>query len=164
MNSPTPINAKKNAHLKFPPNRLKEKIGHGGFDDAQIERATEIVAKYVAEFDDRAMGITQELDKCIKKLPLGSTVEVNPMLFEKIYKITHDLKGEGATFGHPVISIISGYLLTYLDRHSPKGVNSEIIKNHGDAMLTILKHGIKETDSKIVKEICSDLQKLVKTK
>lgn len=164
MNTPVPINAKKNHNLSFPPNKIKEKIGHGGFSEESIERATEIVQKYVAEFDERAKKIAQELDTCIKKMPQGVDVEVNPMLFERIYKIAHDLKGEGATFGHPVISIISNYLLTYLDRHDAKCLNTEIVKNHGDALMTILKHGIKETDNHIVKEICTDLQKLVQKK
>lgn len=160
----SPINAKKNANLKFPPNKLKEKIGYGSFDENYIERATEIVDKYVKEFDNHAIQTIEELSKCIQKMPQGSAVEVNPMLFERIYKITHNLKGEGATFGHPVISIISGYLLTYLDNHDARCLNSEIVKSHANAMATILKHGLKEAESKTVKEICADLQKLVKKK
>jgi hypothetical protein len=155
-----PINAKKGGNIKFAPNRLKEKVGIGGIPEDRVEHATEIVAKYVAEFDDRAMRISQELAECIRKLPEGECVEVNPMLYERMYKISHDLKGEGATFGHPVISTISGLLLTYLENNDYKRLNSIIIKSHGDALLTILKHGLKDSDSQTVKEICMSLRKL----
>jgi hypothetical protein len=156
-----PINAKSKMNIKFPPNKLKSKVGMGGFDEETIEHAQEVVKKYVAEFDDRALKISTELEACTKKLPQGDQVEINPMLYQRIYKITHDLKGEGATFGHPVISIISGILLKYLDCHDARRVSPIVIKSHTDALMVILKHGLKSSDNQTVQEICKDLMAMV---
>ncbi len=62
------------------------------------------------------------------------------MVRKDLFRIAHNVKGQGATFGYPLMTEIGNHLCRYIE--SQPEINGEVlseIKKHVDAMDTILK-------------------------
>jgi chemotaxis protein histidine kinase CheA len=153
---------KKKDHLVLtPPNRLKEKMGTGGISKTVLEKAEEIAEKHAIQFFKKANNSLIELQDCCDQIPKEGQSKIDIEIWSKIYKIAHELRGEGATFGHPIISDISKTLIVYLDGFKERPMNSVILKAHINALVVILKHGIKTGDNTTAKELCTTLDDIV---
>lgn len=153
---------KKKDHIVLnPPNKLKQKLGSGGISKEDLEKAIKAVEKYSTQFFNKASTAMIELQDACDKIPKEDLAEIDSTLWKTIYKIAHELKGEGATFGYPIVSDIAQTLVIYLEAFQKRPLNVVILKAHIDALLVILKHGIKTHDNATAKELCATLDSIV---
>lgn len=154
--------SKTNTHITFtPPNALKTKLGSGGVSTELIQKAEFIAEKYAQEFSIKANDSIEVLRKLLKELPSAETEVISLPVWTSMYKAAHEMLGEGATFGYPIVSDIARTLLVYLEAFKGKPFNTVILKAHIDALLVILKQGIKTNDKNIVKDLCTTLEDIV---
>ena len=158
---PTGMQKKKDHIVVNPPNKLKEKMGSGGISKEALEKAIQVVEKYSMQFFKKANIAMIELQDACDKIPKESLAEIDLALWKAIYKIAHELRGEGATFGYPIVSDIAQTLVIYLEAFQKRPLNVVILKAHIDALLVILKHGIKTHDNATAKELCVTLDSIV---
>lgn len=82
---------------------------------------------------------------------------------EDLFRVAHDLKGQGTSFGYPLVTRIADSLcrltrdrkLSYEDRHL------DLAKSHLDAAQLVLTKEIKGEGGQIGAELCAKLQKRV---
>jgi chemotaxis protein histidine kinase CheA len=128
-------------------NRLKDKTaGLGGeviaIDPKLLADVESMFAKMAEDYPDWVNNILiklQELHgRCV------DTPENRRGLFEQIRAIAHDLKGQGGTFGYPLITTVATSLDRFVAlRQNIKNSHVEIIKAHIDAMRAVIRERIK---------------------
>lgn len=143
-------------------NPLKSRVkvtGSGDVDTDVIKKAENNLKRLSPQFD-----IWLE-DEVIRLKKARDDVKANgltPPYDEKLYNVCHDLKGQGETFGYPVITTICGNLCKLIDAAPERAkLPLEIIDNHIDAVSNITKHKIKiPTDDKSL-NVVNRLQEVV---
>lgn len=134
-----------------PPNSLKERASKGGgkkFDDMvasgdQVVEESHGDYRKVAESD--LSDLRWILDR-IKTSPDDIEAQIDAM-----FRIVHDMKGQAATFGYPMVTNVAGSLCRFVDRIRESGGTaaenvarlSEIIRLHVDALRLLLTHDMK---------------------
>jgi len=73
---------------------------------------------------------------------------------ERMFDIAHEVRGQGGTFGYPLISSIGDSLCKYLEqRKSLSPIELEVIKIHILAMKAVFRQSLKGDADGLVKEI-----------
>ena len=148
-------------------NRLKDKVGGGaGGGDAIDVRALEAAA---AEFDKMGEDYPDWVQTHIKELydhcrRSVDTPEERAKYFKRINEIAHDMRGQGGTFGYPLISHFgdSLYDASLFEIGAPISDNHvEIAKAHVDAMNAVIKARISGDGGAIGTELRSTLEKAI---
>ena len=125
-------------------NRLKEKAsggsgGGGGKVSAELmELAAAEFAKMSEDYPDWVTGYIKSLYKAHR-----GAAEVAPDLrakpFREINAIAHEMKGQGGTFGYPLITIFGKSLYDFTEGTAKRDDNHlEIVKAHIDAMKAVI--------------------------
>lgn len=147
--------------IVVPPNELKNKLGSGGISKNTLEMASILIEKHESAFISKATMAIQELQKMCNAITENPTEPIPDTIRLTIQNISHELKGEGATFGHPLVSDISKNLNIYLDAHKDLPINPVILKAHIDALHVIIKHDIKSKENTIANELRISLENIV---
>ncbi len=148
--SAAPARAKPKSKVRIyrMPNRLRQKASPGGgsgpgeFSMEALEAAEMEFSKMAEDYPDWVQGHIRQLydhhGRCV------DTPEQRHQHFKPLNEISHDLKGQGGTFGYPLISYFGESLHdctrprdVYLDEHV------EIVKSHIDAMNAVVKGRVK---------------------
>jgi len=143
-------------------NPLKSRVkvtGSGDVNTDVIKKAEDNLKRLSTQFD-----IWLE-DEIIRLKHTRDDVKKNglvPPYDEKLYNVCHDLKGQGETFGYPMVSTICGNLCKLIDAAPERAkLPIEIIDNHIDAVSNIGKNKIKvATDAKSL-NVVNRLQEVV---
>lgn len=129
-----------------PGGSLKDKVvvtGSGsGIDMAAVQRAEKALEQLSVEFDGwleeevvRLLGIRDQIKRS----------GLNDENFDDFFRAAHDLKGEGETFGYPLISNLSNQLCRLLELTEDKTqIPMTLIDNHVDAIQIVLRDKIKD--------------------
>ena len=119
-----------------PPNLLKKKVGNGGFDANAIKKAEKVFDGLRGEFEEIARGD-------VEKLVLAAGVLIgNPNDLKKrqeVYMIAHELRGQGGSYGYPLVTRFGDQLCRYLDATDMLDAKSLIIvKAASDAIAVVI--------------------------
>ena len=125
-------------------NRLKEKAsgGSGGGGGKVSEELMELAAaefsKMSEDYPDWVAGYLESLYKAHR-----GAAEVAPdlraKLFREINAIAHEMKGQGGTFGYPLITTFGKSLYDFTEGAAKRDNNHlEIVKAHIDAMKAVI--------------------------
>ena len=146
------------------PNSLKEKAGGLGKGATPGEIPNDILEKAEAQlqtkkldFTDWALNYLAELsDHCTRALANAERRNAN---FEKINLLAHELRGQGGTFGYPLITVF-GKMLYEVTQDGCRMDDSavEIVKAHIDAMRVVLREKIAGDGGALGKKIYASLQ------
>ena len=83
----------------------------------------------------------QNLQKAYEKAlqtPQDSRV---PVMMQEVFKIAHDMKGQGATFGYDLITDIGNHLCRYVEKQPVfNDTQMTVVKVHIDALAEILNN------------------------
>jgi chemotaxis protein histidine kinase CheA len=82
---------------------------------------------------------------------------------EALFRVGHDLKGQGTSFGYPLVTKI-GHSLCALTRDRARQYDSkhlDLVKSHLDAIDLILTKGIKGEGGKVGTELVAKLEQRV---
>ncbi len=106
----------------------------------QLAQANEAIAALAKEYPIWA---AQDIKKMIQALQDARSLSGEKradMIRKELFKIAHNTKGQGATFGYPLITDIGDHLCRYIERiENIQNEEMNIMRDHINAMDTILK-------------------------
>lgn len=149
-------------------NRLKEKaVGLGRaaedvyyIDEEALEAAERIFEKMAEDYPDWVNGQISELYELHRRCV--DSPEQRRSLFEQITALAHDLKGQGGTFGYPLISAFATSLNRFSAiRYDITDNHVEIIKAHIDAMRAVIRDRIKGDGGRIGNALQRGLEQVI---
>jgi len=150
-------------------NKLREKtLGLGTVDDDQIAFDDELMAKATAALEEMSEDYPDWVATLIKQLSdvhhrCVDTPEQRFQHFEQLHAIAHDMRGQGGTFGYPLISDFSDGLYDFTGVNAATtDKNIEIIKAHIDAMRVVIKSRIGGDGGDVGKQLKDGLKAAIK--
>lgn len=143
-------------------NKLKDKTAGLGGESVDISpealaAAESALSEMSEDYPDWVSQLIDQLDDCRRKC--DEEPDNRRTFFEEIKVIAHDMKGQGGTFGYPLISTFSDSLYgfsnitkNFTDNHV------KLIKAHIDAMRAVISSRIKGDGGEIGAELTKGLQ------
>ena len=148
------------------PNRLKEKVagmgatGNGELPLNLLEEAEDNLARKSLEFADWALTDLASLSDLCTEALLHPTQR--PKHFEQINLLAHEMRGQGGTFGYPLITTFAKSLYDCTGRGcNQSDAAVEVVKAHIDSMRVVLKEKIKGDGGEVGKQIFMGLRKAI---
>lgn len=147
------------------PNRMKEKVaGSLKFNESGelpkdiLEKAEQALERDALDFADWAISYIAKLNALV-----GECQSKPPALrrhyFDEINLIAHELRGQGGTFGYPLISIFAKMLYDYTQPGCREDDNSlEIVKSHNDSMRAVIRDRVSGDGGQIGKDLLKALK------
>lgn len=82
------------------------------------------------------------------------TGRADPARLKELYDMTHEARGQGGSFGFPLISVVGDSLCKYLDGLPRlKARDLDVIRVHIMAMKAIFRQGLKGHQGELSKEL-----------
>ena len=141
-------------------NALAAKIGGAKISDDDLERrlaaADQKIAGASVGFADWAEADLAEAIASLGKFEQGGDDEEATGL---IFRVAHDLKGQGSTFGYPLVTQIAGLLCDFIRSTTPPFSSDlvNVIRAHLSALNLILKQDIKGEGDAAAKQLVEKL-------
>ncbi len=148
-------------------NRLREKTaglggGNSRISDEALQAAENALKKMAEDYPDWVSNLIVKLQeqhgRCV------DTPETRRDSFEVINTISHDMKGQGGTFGYPLITDFADSLYalsTMKDNITDNKV--ELVKAHVDAMRAVIRGRVSgdggETGARLVQSLAEAKEK-----
>ncbi len=136
----------------------------GKNSDDEVERRTFDAAvadaqAAVAGLSDKYIGWVNDdlkrLDAAIARLGDGS----DPAALQAVYDVSHDIKGQGSTFGYALVTEIAHRLCRYADDASRRQhVDRAVIDAHVSALRTVVDNRIQGNAGELGAEILRALE------
>lgn len=150
------------------PNSLKDKAGGAGAGNeipqlpaGVLEQAEESLERAVLDFTEWATEYLQNLSALCDDAMKNESKRV--LQFAEINGLAHELRGQGGTFGYPLISVFGKSLYDSTQEGCPLTDNQvEIIKSHIDAMRAVIREKIAGDGGEVGKEIVESLQQAIR--
>jgi HPt (histidine-containing phosphotransfer) domain-containing protein len=141
--------------------RLHAKLGHDGPDtETLIARAEEAVAGLATSFHEWAQRDLANLEKCLGDYEKSG--EGGPEAVHEMHQIAHNIKGQGGSFGYPLITVIAASLNSYLEDETHKdAIDPRIVRAHIEAMKIVIRDRINGDGGKLGAQLTDELFALV---
>jgi chemotaxis protein histidine kinase CheA len=147
-------------------NKLKDKTaGLGAADGIEMDaealaKAEALFAEMSEDYPDWVNAIIQQLYELHRRCV--DTPTERRALFEKITSIAHDLKGQGGTFGYPLITAFANSLNRFSSRRTDiRDAHVDVIKTHIDAMRAVIRERVKGDGGEIGKALTLGLESAI---
>ncbi len=151
------------------PNTLKEKAGGADFEGPAemptdlLEEAEEQLKRAALDFTTWAQDYLKKLsDLCAEALMQESR---RSKYFFEINLLALELRGQGGTFGYPLISTLGKMLYDTTVEDCPEDNNAvEIVKAHIDTMRAVLREKISGDGGKLGRELLASLRQAIQSR
>lgn len=149
-------------------NHLKEKAagaagykGTGEIPPELLAQAEQALEKMSEDYPDWVAKLIDKLGdqhrRCV------DTPEQRRSYFEELRNVAHDMRGQGGTFGYPLISEMAESLYHFTGPASGMSDNHvEIIKAHIDAMRAVIKNRVKGDGGEVGAQLLKGLEVAIK--
>ncbi|MEQ8345413.1 MAG: Hpt domain-containing protein [Sneathiellaceae bacterium] len=147
-----------------PPNLLKMKVGSGGVDPDRIAKAEAAVAELAESYLDWALKDLAELQA--RFAALRDDPEQSRRRVDELFQTAHDMKGQGATFGYPLVTQVAKHLCHYIEGQTDRDQRPDlaIVSAHVDALSAILRGKVSGDGGAIGAALVQELEELVRRK
>lgn len=148
-------------------NALKDKVGGLGGGDlkintAALEKAQSAFENLSEDYPDWVMGNIKILHEHHQKLVAATAGVARERLYAPIRELAHDMRGQGGTFGYPLISDFAESLCGFVGINAGTSDNHiEIIKAHIDAMQAVIKGRIKGKGGDVGEQLAAGLKNVI---
>ncbi len=153
---------KKRAKITNPVNPVKEKARIGGtyaIDFATLRKAEEAIIAMTPQFLDWVKTDLENIEKFINKLKAPDNQARETL--KEIFRIAHDMKGQGGTFGFNLITTIADQLCQMIDKFDTIGEEElEAIQVHIDAIKLVVKDNMLGNGGEEGAKILTGLKKV----
>ncbi len=124
------------------PNTLKEKVGDG--DGIAAARLAAAEAEIEALAQDYLSWVQLDLVRLRDALRAAqASPDDNAVYLEALYTTAHDMRGQGGSFGYPLVTNIAGALCRYLGHPvDPAKIDLEVCAIHVDALHAVIQNRI----------------------
>ncbi len=145
------------------PNRLKDKVGGlgtsepGEIPNDLLAEAEDSLERAALDFTEWARGYLAKLAKlCDQALQQESG---RRRYFNEINLLAHELRGQGGTFGYPLISVFGKMLYEATGSDCREDDNTvEIVRAHIDAMRAVIRDKVAGDGGKLGRELLASLK------
>ena len=122
-----------------------------------FERAQAVIDRLSIEYRERAQS---DLENLYVTMDLAQTEEAERQEhLQKIRAVLHDMRGQGGTFGLPLVTQIAKSLGTYLKSgEAAENPSFEIAQAHFEAIRHVLAENISDQNSERGRQIVEDLR------
>ena len=145
------------ARLITRPNVLKQKVGSGGFPPAAVAAAEEAVGDMSVNYPDVARADLARLQQAFDAAS-GSPGDSATHL-RRLFAAAHDMKGQGSTFGYPLVTRVANLLCRYVEKETAPGpAEMALIAAHVDALRALIVNDIVGDGGTLGEEICTTLE------
>jgi hypothetical protein len=146
------------------PNRLREKIAGIGrgplvIDPSLLQQAEQQLDRMEEDYSDWVRGSIQQLYEAHRA---GKALDPRKRLIpiQTINKIAHDLRGQGSTFGYPLITVFGRSLYECtLDISEASDQLFEFIRTHIDGINAVIREKIKGEGGQMGKDLITSLER-----
>ncbi len=150
------------------PNTLKEKAGGGGFKGAAempldlLEEAENQLQRAALDFTTWALDYLKKLSDLCTEALAADTEGGRVNFFQEINLLALELRGQGGTFGYPLISTFGKMLYDSTLEGCREDDNAvKIVQAHVDSMRAILREKIAGDGGKIGRELLASLKQAI---
>ncbi len=140
-----------------PPHTIATRVsGSGPMSQSMMQKAEGVLKKHTEAFSGNAKAEVEELSKAVDEL--AQTLDSHEESIHRIFQLSHNIRGQGGTFGYGLITDIAASLCNYVEELE-KCDNSAItlIRAHVDAMRAVLMENAVGDGGKIGQEISKSL-------
>lgn len=143
------------------PNTLRAKTGPGErVDPALVKEAEMAIQEMAGEFRIWALEDVAELRGILTECVEGNDEIADKR--EKIYDISHNVKGQGSTFGYTLLTSVADNLCNFLDIQDDLSLDHiPVLMAHTEALHAILRFDVKGSDDPTGQEIVRSLHELI---
>ena len=142
--------------LFMPPNILKAKAGGDGKVDLEaIARAETALDSLKENFFD---WLTSDVDKLIESHKVFADSK-SKETSDALFRASHDMKGQAATFGYPIVSRIAGSLCKLIEEVS--GIDklpAQLVEAHVQTIHVMHRQNIKDGTHPTAVVLCKELE------
>ncbi len=142
-----------NRHIVNPPNRLGDRVRRTGgpTPEQAILRALNAAEDLMEEYQGWAV---DDLTKLWQAFEASVDGTPSPAQILQMFEIAHGIRGEGGSFGFPLVSVISDSLCKLLEgKKSISRPEQEVIKVHILAMRAVFRQNLNGTQPKMEGEL-----------
>ena len=144
------------AKLVKPKNRIKAKVGTGGFDEEKIEKAQNVIKENKVDFSPIAEKFLDELDDVLGNDDLQDKERFSMMLDPLM-----QLKAQGTMFNYSSITVTTFVVVEFLDeKQKVDHTIKEIIKAYSQTIRTLLKLELRDSEDKTCQLLVNELSKV----
>ncbi len=141
--------------LFMPPNMLKAKVGgSGGVDLSLVKRAQAAMESLKENFSEWLSGDIARLVDCRDAYVAHANVDTRKAL----YNASHNIKGQAATFEHPLIGRAATSLCNLMDECRGNALPVALVAGHIDAIHVFFRDNMKDADNPIANALLNALE------
>ena len=153
------MDEKPNAQVVDPPHVIRDKVSGGGdISEEMLQRAEDAMQELSDGFVEQAGADVEKLTALYQ----GATSDPDrrPEAIAQIFRISHDLRGQGSTFDYPLLTRVGSSLCSFAETIDPKSDKCfDLIGIHIDALRAIVSREIKGDGGPVGREIADGLEK-----
>lgn len=147
-----------------PPNQLKSKVKVGGpnaVDESIIAKAEQVINDMKGSYIEWVAEDFKKVEAAYKDLIAGEGDRQAHL--DKIFAVSHDIKGQGGSFGYDLVTQIGNHLCRLIERfgeNNPDELENEAIKIHIDAMKLVIAKDLSGDGGEAGKAILTGIEKM----
>lgn len=144
------------------PNVLKTKVGgRGGPTKEMLANAEKAIDEMSQQYPTWALDDVNTLDEIVQATEPGAGKGRERM--ERAFKLAHDMRGQGGSFGYPLITRIANSFCRFVESLDDVDEGAiEICAAHVKSMRAVLQNKVKGTGGPIGAQIADGLETAVK--
>ena len=128
----------------------------GALDADMIKRAEDAISSLSDEYRDWARGDIAHLREWLSKIE--SEAEEPDSCLVKMRAIAHDMRGQGSTFGYPLMTRIAKSLSLVIKEIGHSASDLAVLGAHIDAMAAVIEHDVTDARSAQAHDIIRSLE------
>ena len=133
------------AEVITPPDTLKKKVkasGPGAVDLGTLERAEAVIADMTDNYVEWAAKDLAKIYQALENLKAEKKDRKDALA--RIFQLSHDMKGQGGSFGYTLMTILGGNLCNFVENLEDAGsAEIEVIQLHINAMALVIARQMK---------------------
>jgi hypothetical protein len=144
-----------------PPHMIKHKVsGGGGPSPEMLAKAEAAINKMSEDYPSWAVDDVDRLEQLVKQAQPG--VGNGRELMQEAFKLAHDMRGQGGSFGYPLMTRISNSFCRFVEQLNEVDTGSlEICMAHVASMRAVLQNRVKGTGGAVGAQIADGLETAV---
>jgi len=118
------------------------------------------VQKLEVSYSEWVKDDIEEIEKTMNALVASGGQD--PDAIKTLYRVVFDTKGQGGSFGYPLLTRVAGSLAEFLmERNELDGFGLEVAGAHVSAMRAVIRENVRDDGGKTGVELVQSLEALV---
>ncbi len=148
-----------------PPDTLKSKVREGGpgsVDMEALERAEQVIVNLTDDYLEWVKDDLTKFQVALDTLVAAASKE-RKAAAESIFQISHDVKGQGGSFGYDLMTIVGNSLCRFIEMIGDEvtGTHIKVIKVHIDTMNLVIAQNIQGDGGAVGGKLLDGLEAVV---